>query len=989
MGELFEQVRPIRPLEWTGERLTTDAAGQVEVEHLHRYFLARHIVRGLDVLDIASGEGYGSAFLAQTARSVVGVEIDPVAVEHARVGYIAKNLRFEQGSAQSVPLPDRSVDVVVSFETIEHFYEQERFLTEIRRVLRPEGVLIVSSPNRDIYSPPSGPSNPYHVRELTRDEFVRLLSDHFQHVTLLGQRPIVGSAIVSETATNRSGETLTFERRSNDRFEASAGFDRPLYYVAVASDRVLPSLPESFYFERGAADDIMITLPALRKAVADRDTQIRELQARFDWFRVLFFCGELSNRMKIWRRLRRLAPKPAPDANRGSTNAITSIAPRGAARIARHAAPAPETIMLPKANSNPDVSVIIVSYGHVDFTLRCLRAIAASPPRDMVEIVVSDDCSGAQDLIKLTRVSNLVFLQPPKNLGFLKHVNWAVAQTRGKYILLLNNDTEVRPGAIDALVETARAMPDIGLVGSKLVYPNGKLQEAGGIVWNDASAWNYGQRDSPDKPEYNYVRDVDYVSGASALVPRDIWDRLAGFDETFAPAYCEDSDFAFRIRQIGLRVVYQPESVVVHHEGISHGTDVNSGVKAYQTVNQARLKERWLPTLQADHFPNGEHVMRARDRSRGLRVMLIVDHYVPEPDRDAGSRTMIEMIRCLQTDGWIIKFWPENLRYDPVYTLKLQRLGVETLYRPWVKSFNNWLSANGDEIDLVFLNRPNVAPKFIKSVRKIVPGVPIMYYGHDLHFERMKLQARLTGDSKLAAKSSAMESVERTLWNQVDLVLYPSQEEVDRARELEKNVVAHSVVPYCFDTFVSRTAPPPTPSLIFVAGFSHIPNVDAATWLVDKILPLVRRHVPLAKLSLVGSNPTDKVRALAGANVEVTGFVTDETLVERYAAARVAVVPLRFGAGVKLKVVEGMQMGIPLVTTTVGSQGLPGLADVAMVRDEPELFAQACVTLLQDDLIWQKQSASQSDYVRRSFSVEAMRSSLSEATARIPARRRP
>ena len=114
MGELFERVRPVRPLEWTGERLATDATGQIEVEHLHRYFLARHLTRGLDVLDIASGEGYGSAFLAQTARSVVGVEIDRGAVEHARAAYSAQNLRFEQGNAQSIPLPDQSVDCVVS-----------------------------------------------------------------------------------------------------------------------------------------------------------------------------------------------------------------------------------------------------------------------------------------------------------------------------------------------------------------------------------------------------------------------------------------------------------------------------------------------------------------------------------------------------------------------------------------------------------------------------------------------------------------------------------------------------------------------------------------------------------------------------------------------------------------------------------------------------------------------------------------------------------
>ncbi len=285
MGELFERVRPVRPLEWTGERLTTDTTGQVEVEHLHRYFLARELTRGADVLDVASGEGYGSAFLAQTARSVIGVEIDRTAVEHARASYVAQNLRFEQGSAQSIPLPDQSVDCVVSFETIEHFYDQEKFLTEIRRVLRPGGKLIVSSPNRDMYSPTGAPPNPYHFRELTRDEFEKLLRANFEHVTLLAQRQIVGSVIAQGIGADGPFNSITFERRGEDRYEASIGLDRPVYFVAIASDISLPSIPESFYFERGSVDDVVVALPGLRlehQRIQESLRSIEETNAKKD-----------------------------------------------------------------------------------------------------------------------------------------------------------------------------------------------------------------------------------------------------------------------------------------------------------------------------------------------------------------------------------------------------------------------------------------------------------------------------------------------------------------------------------------------------------------------------------------------------------------------------------------------------------------------------------------------------------------------------------
>ncbi len=248
-------------------------------------------------------------------------------------------------------------------------------------------------------------------------------------------------------------------------------------------------------------------------------------------------------------------------------------------------------------------------------------------------------------------------------------------------------------------------------------------------------------------------------------MPRAVWDQLGGFDEIFAPAYCEDTDFAFRLRQNGLRAIYQPASVVVHHEGASHGTDVNFGVTAYQTINQARLKERWQPTLQADHYCNGELFVRARDRSKKRRIMLVIDHYVPEPDRDAGSRAMLELIKSLQLEGWIIKFWPDNLLYIPIYTQKLQQMGVETVYHPCVTSFEDWLTRYCDDIDAVFLSRPKVALGYLASLKKIMPNVPTLFYGHDLHAARMRMQSRVTKDPSLETEADEIEAIEREVWN--------------------------------------------------------------------------------------------------------------------------------------------------------------------------------------------------------------------------------
>jgi SAM-dependent methyltransferase len=270
VGEIFERVLPDAALEWTGERLTTATSGQVEIEHLHRYFLARQLCRGLDVLDVASGEGYGSALLAQTARSVIGVELSDQAVAYSSSAYTAANLRFIQGDARNIPLEDASVDVVVSFEMLEHFFEHDRFIAEVRRVLRPNGLLILSSPDRDVYSPLGSNANPYHARELTRVEFEALLRPAFQHVHVLMQRPMIGSALIADDTAGPS-HTLTFEKRGVNHYEVSHGLPRHPYLIAIASDALLPDIANSLFIESSAVGDILNQAaagPEVRKMAA-------------------------------------------------------------------------------------------------------------------------------------------------------------------------------------------------------------------------------------------------------------------------------------------------------------------------------------------------------------------------------------------------------------------------------------------------------------------------------------------------------------------------------------------------------------------------------------------------------------------------------------------------------------------------------------------------------------------------------------------------
>jgi O-antigen biosynthesis protein len=631
-------------------------------------------------------------------------------------------------------------------------------------------------------------------------------------------------------------------------------------------------------------------------------------------------------------------------------------------------------VRLPTSD-RPLVSVIIPCFGKPWLTLQCLKSIARFAPTAPFEVIVADNASGDPGVELLRKVEGLRLEINPTNLGFLKSCNRSVQLAKGDYLFFLNNDTLVRERWLEPLLEIFDLFADAGLAGSKLLFPDGTLQEAGGIVWDDGSAWNYGRSDEPDKPEYNYVREADYISGCAILIPRALWDKLGGFDEIFAPGYCEDSDIAFRIRAAGRKVYYCPFSEIVHLEGLTHGTDIKSGTKAHQVANTKMFYERWRETLLKENFRPGVEIMQARDRSRHRRTALVVDHYIPQPDQDAGSRTMVAIIECLRYAGYIVKFWPDNLAYDPEYTASLQSVGVEVFYG-FDLSFDDWVQQSGHAVSLAVLSRPAFATRYIGPLRRH-SGATLVYYGHDLHFQRMMMEARQTGDAQMSIDAGVMERIEKSVWRQVDVVLYPSPEETAVAKPLSAR--AATIIPYAYEEFGDGREPAGNHEILFVAGFAHPPNIDAAAWLANDVMPLIREQVPDATLSLVGANPTEAVRALASDRVEVTGRVSEDELRARYARARIAIVPLRAGAGVKSKVVEALREGLPLVTTRVGAQGLLGVESSIAIADDARGLADSAVKLLLDDARWRNASLGQLKYARAHFSRATFRRSLLEA----------
>jgi GT2 family glycosyltransferase/glycosyltransferase involved in cell wall biosynthesis len=625
--------------------------------------------------------------------------------------------------------------------------------------------------------------------------------------------------------------------------------------------------------------------------------------------------------------------------------------------------------------SEPEVSIVIPLHAHAELTEAALWSIYESTRETSYEVILVDDSEDPPTKALLGRVHGARMITNETNLGYLRSIKRGAEAARGHWLVLCNNDIEVQPGWLLALLDCAKSHPDVAVITPKYIYPDGTLAEAGGVVWRDGTGANYGRGEPPDGCHYEYRREVDYGSAAALMVRADFWREAGGFDERFEPMYYEDTDLCFEAHSRGLRVMYEPRAHVVHVEGATAGVDESAGHKRHQELNRPKFVQKWCEVLETQHLANDRgNLWLAANRHRDQRV-LVVDHRVPTWDRDSGGLRMRAMLEALLELGCHVSLLPDNGLAMQPYTRELQRLGVEVLYGSHGHDLRREVARIAPSLSLTILSRAKVADHWLRFLRDAAPTVPTVFDTVDLHWLREARAAAFGNGASLAATASAMRELEVRLISAADATLVVTEEERSHVLADVPRASVH-VVPNVH--LVRAVVEPPArrSGLVFVGGFEHPPNVDAALMLVREVMPLVWRELASASLEIVGADAPAEIEALGSGLVDVRGWVPD--LEPVLASARAMVAPLTYGAGLKGKVTQALAYGLPVVTTPIGAEGLDAVdGEHMLIGETPEELADRVVRVLCDDESWHRLSSAGQRLIGERCSPELMRERLS------------
>jgi GT2 family glycosyltransferase/glycosyltransferase involved in cell wall biosynthesis/SAM-dependent methyltransferase len=611
-----------------------------------------------------------------------------------------------------------------------------------------------------------------------------------------------------------------------------------------------------------------------------------------------------------------------------------------------------ERLVLPIVEK-PRLSILIVLFNKAYFTLGCLRALAHDLEPG-TEIILQNNGSTDETAALLDRIDNARILCNGGNLGFLRGANAAAAAARGEFLLFLNNDAFVHPGSIAAALAVLGPDAATGAVVGRLIHPDQRLQEAGAIVWRDGITEGYARGRPADAAEAMFRRVVDYGSGAFLMTRREAFERLGGFDQRYAPAYYEDSDYCLRLREIGLATVYEPMASADHFE---FGSQTASGeAEALMHRNRRRFRARHGAAL-AGHLPAipANRLAARVPPGAGGRRVLVLEERVPHRPYGAGFPRLLSVLDGMIALGWSVTLLPLD---EP----EIDWEGAYTELDPRVEILSGGLDAlttlrqeRSGFYEVLFISRPNNMQRFRDFAATSgldLSGTRIVYDAEAFAALREIARRKLQGEAATTEEAAALIDAEAALAAGVESVTAVSEAEAALFR-------AHVAAPaYVLGDTVNLSIGDKNfaerDGFLFVGRLleTDSPNYDSLRWFVQEIWPALRAMLGDVTLTVAGALSAG-APDLAAPGVELLGQVDD--LEPLYAGARIFIAPTRFAAGLPHKVVEAAAAGLPTVATSLiaGQMGWRHGEEI-MSADRPEDFAQSCASLYEGEALWRR-----------------------------------
>ena len=626
-------------------------------------------------------------------------------------------------------------------------------------------------------------------------------------------------------------------------------------------------------------------------------------------------------------------------------------------------------------SEHPLVSIILIFYNQAHLSLLCLNSILENADVNY-ELIIVDNKSTDSTSNLLQSLENVVIVENKSNLGFVKAVNLGASRASGKYLLLLNNDATLEPRTLSSAIATFEMDQKIGAVGGKIKLLDGTLQEAGSIIWDDGACLGYGRNSNPESPEFNFVRDVDYCSGAFLLTSVELFRDLDGFDESFAPAYYEESDFCVRLKQKGFRIVYDPRAEITHYEFASIGGMENAHF--LQLEHQKLFCSKHRNYLRTRLKNKSFNIFKARIANQ-YPNLLMIDDRVPHPSLGAGYPRCNDILSELSKMPINVSFYPLLFPDDTWAEIQSTLPGnIEVIREKGKKALLDFLLERVEHYQFILISRIHNMEFF----RQIISGKSELFEGVDIIYDA----EALTAHREIMRRSLTLKP------------LTPEEESELIRNEVEQTKIARSVIAVSHreaKTFLNNgvnnvhvlghtiKATPGENLFTERKGFLFVgalrddgsPNVDSLLWFIINALPLIESQIPEAKLYVIGDNSAPSLTMVSKANVLFEG--KSDNLQEIYNNCRVFIAPTRFAAGIPHKIHEASSNGVPCVSTSLLAEQLEWSPEQELlVGDTGIQFASQCVRLYQDAKLWKKIRASSLNAVQRDCSKNKFKGTL-------------